>query len=104
MYGGGVGGPGDGVVENDGGPGDGGEGEGDGGEGQDGGGADGGPSASASGADAGPEEGDGGMSAEEVDRQEAERLLDAMKQNEKNLQLWRFQQKKRPRNPNAKDW
>ncbi len=32
------------------------------------------------------------------------RLLDAMKQNEKNLQLWRFQQKKRPRNPNEKDW
>ncbi|HEX8537577.1 MAG TPA: aerotolerance regulator BatC, partial [Cystobacter sp.] len=47
---------------------------------------------------------DAGVSAEEIDRQEAERLLDAMKQNEKNLQLWRFQQKKRPRNPNEKDW
>jgi hypothetical protein len=27
-----------------------------------------------------------------------------MKQNEKNLQLWRFQQKKRQRKPNEKDW
>jgi tetratricopeptide (TPR) repeat protein len=47
---------------------------------------------------------DGGSSPGDVDRQEAERLLDAMKQNEKNLQLWRFQQKKRTRNPNEKDW
>ncbi len=47
---------------------------------------------------------DAGISQAEIDRQEAERLLDAMKQNEKNLQLWRFQQKKRPRNPNEKDW
>ena len=44
------------------------------------------------------------MSPEDIDRQEAERLLDAMKQNEKNLQLWRFQQKKKPRKPNEKDW
>jgi tetratricopeptide (TPR) repeat protein len=47
---------------------------------------------------------DGGVSPEELDRQEAERLLDAMKQNEKNLQLWRFQQKKKQRKPNEKDW
>jgi len=46
---------------------------------------------------------DAGMSPEDIDRQEAERLLDAMKQNEKNLQLWRFQQKKQ-RKPNEKDW
>ncbi len=47
---------------------------------------------------------DGGTSPSDVDRQEAERLLDAMKQNEKNLQLWRFQQKKKQRKPNEKDW
>jgi hypothetical protein len=38
------------------------------------------------------------------DRNEAERLLDAMRQNERNLQLWRFQQKKRQRKPDEKDW
>ena len=38
------------------------------------------------------------------DRVDAERLLDAMKQNEKNLQLWRFQHKKKTRKPDAKDW
>jgi tetratricopeptide (TPR) repeat protein len=47
---------------------------------------------------------DAGMSPEDIDRREAERLLDAMKQNEKNLQLWRFQQKKKQRKPNEKDW
>ena len=46
---------------------------------------------------------DGGVNPQDIDRQEAERLLDAMKQNEKNLQLWRFQQKKQ-RKPNEKDW
>ncbi len=49
-------------------------------------------------------ESDGGSSESALDRQEAERLLDAMKQNEKNLQLWRFQQKKKQRKPNDKDW
>lgn len=49
-------------------------------------------------------ESDGGSSQSDLDRQEAERLLDAMKQNEKNLQLWRFQQKKKQRKPNEKDW
>jgi len=38
------------------------------------------------------------------DRSEAERLLDAMRQDERNLQLWRFQQKKRQRKPDEKDW
>jgi tetratricopeptide (TPR) repeat protein len=38
------------------------------------------------------------------DRGETERLLDAMKQNERNLQLWRFQQRKKPRKPDEKDW
>jgi len=48
---------------------------------------------------------DGGVGqAGQFDRNEAERLLDAMKQNERNLQLWRFQQKKRQRKPNEKDW
>ncbi len=77
---------------------DGGSGEGEG-EGQDGG------------TDGGSETGertesevDAGVSPEDIDRQEAERLLDAMKQNEKNLQLWRFQQKKKQRKPNEKDW
>ncbi len=39
-----------------------------------------------------------------LDRGDAERLLDAMRQNERNLQLWRFQQKKRQRKPDEKDW
>ena len=63
------------------------------------------------GADAGSEgeaeeqEVDAGTSQEQIDRQEAERLLDAMKQNERNLQLWRFQQReKKPRRSNEKDW
>jgi len=60
-------------------------------------------------ADAGmllPEElGDGGtLDALQLDRRDTERLLDAMRQSEKNLQLWRFQQKKRPRKPDEKDW
>ena len=40
----------------------------------------------------------------DVSKTEAERLLDAVRQNEKNLQLWRFQQPKRTRRPNEKDW
>lgn len=46
---------------------------------------------------------DGGQ-ADEVSRQEAENLLDSMRQNEKNHQLWRFQQPRRPRPGNDKDW
>lgn len=87
--------------QGDGGPGDGGEGDGgqgDGGQGEEEG------TESDGGTEGEAESVDAGMSQEEIERQEAERLLDAMKQNEKNLQLWRFQQKKRPRNPNEKDW
>lgn len=86
--------------QGDGGQGDGGEGDG----GQDGGQSEEEGSESDGGTEGEAESVDAGMSQEEIDRQEAERLLDAMKQNEKNLQLWRFQQKKRPRNPNEKDW
>jgi hypothetical protein len=39
-----------------------------------------------------------------MNQDEAERILDAMRQNEKNLQLWKFQQRKRSRKPNEKDW
>lgn len=45
---------------------------------------------------------DGGLSP--MSRKEAEKLLDSLKNSEKNLQLWRFQQKKQPKRPNAKDW
>ncbi|MBF5044360.1 tetratricopeptide repeat protein [Aggregicoccus sp. 17bor-14] len=95
----------------DGGPGDaGGDGGADGGEGD--GGQSEGEQRQDAGSDAGsPEQGeqqevDAGTSQEQIDREEAERLLDAMKQNERNLQLWRFQQrdKKQPRRPNEKDW
>jgi tetratricopeptide (TPR) repeat protein len=48
---------------------------------------------------------DGGtLDMGQLDRRDTERLLDAMRQDEKNLQLWRFQQKKKPRKPNEKDW
>jgi hypothetical protein len=45
----------------------------------------------------------GSPSEARLNKAEAERLLDSMKQNEKNLQLWRFQPRK-PRKPNEKDW
>ena len=38
----------------------------------------------------------------DLSRQEAEKLLDSMRNNEKNLQLWRFQEKKTRRS--NKDW
>jgi len=38
-----------------------------------------------------------------LNKEEIERLLDSVKQNEKSLQLWRFQQK-RARKQNEKDW
>jgi tetratricopeptide (TPR) repeat protein len=48
---------------------------------------------------------DGGVGrSSRFDRGETERLLDAMRQNERNLQLWRFQQRKKPRKPDEKDW
>lgn len=98
--GGGDGGQGQG--QGDGGPdggSDGGSGEGEGERGD--GGADGGTGEAEEQTEY---EVDAGVSPEDIDRQEAERLLDAMKQNEKNLQLWRFQQKKKQRKPNEKDW
>jgi tetratricopeptide (TPR) repeat protein len=61
------------------------------------------------GTDAGNEQADeGGMDAgflgeAKLSKEEAERMLDSMKQNEKNLQLWKFQQRK-PRKQNEKDW
>ncbi|MEW6435078.1 MAG: aerotolerance regulator BatC, partial [Myxococcota bacterium] len=81
-------------------------------------GSDAGPSSSADGGntDAGePEHADAGESqpAEpqllpdggvDLSKQEAEKLLDSMKSNEKNLQLWRFRQKTRNSEPNGKDW
>lgn len=98
--------------QGDGGSGDGGQGEqeqqGDGGQGDQlepsDAGSDGGLEASQ---DAGvsPQEGDllpdGGV---DLDKQDAEKLLDSMKSTEKNLQLWRFKQKAPKRDPHAKDW
>jgi hypothetical protein len=42
---------------------------------------------------------DGGMTPAE-----AEKLLEPLKRNEKNLQLWRFRQKTKKNDPNGKDW
>ena len=66
------------------------------------------------GGDGGSESRDGGESEEAEDaelrdggasmsRKDAEKLLDSIKSSERNLQLWRFQQK-RQRKPNGKDW
>jgi len=61
------------------------------------------------GTDAGSEQAEeGGLDAgfageAKLSKEEAERMLDSMKQNEKNLQLWKFQQRK-PRKQNEKDW
>jgi tetratricopeptide (TPR) repeat protein len=110
------GGPADGGSR-DGGPPDGGGGKGegdpaDGGEGDgDGSGMpDAGDEASDGGLQAAPREerdiqpGDAGVPPGELSREEAESLLDALKQNEKNLQLWRFQRRKGQRNADEKDW
>jgi tetratricopeptide (TPR) repeat protein len=108
----------------DGGPGD--AGAGDGGAGADGRAGDGGPKPEQQpqpeegqsgnrGEDAGvtPRDADGGVlelrdggvvETGQLDRKDTERLLDALRQSEKNLQLWRFQQKKKQRKPNEKDW
>jgi tetratricopeptide (TPR) repeat protein len=60
-----------------------------------------------------PEEGDNPDAGQdqqpmpELNRKDVERLLDSMKQSEKNLQLWRFQQRKKAkssRKDNGKDW
>jgi tetratricopeptide (TPR) repeat protein len=53
--------------------------------------------------DAGDEP-EGEPSPGSMSKQEVEKLLDSMKQNEKNLQLWRFQEKKRGKKQNEKDW
>lgn len=109
---GGADGGGDGGADGGGDGGQQGEGQGDGGSdgGSDAGtgegegeGMDGGADAGTEGEEQTEQEVDAGVSPEDIDRQEAERLLDAMKQNEKNLQLWRFQQKKQ-RKANEKDW
>lgn len=96
----------------DGGSGDGGQGEqekkqGDAGTGQDHQPGDGGADGGAEVADAGMGEmrgdalPDGGV---DLERKEAEKLLDTLKANEKNMQLWRFKQKGPRSDPNAKDW
>ena len=47
---------------------------------------------------------DAGVALEgDLSKKDAEKLLDSMKNSEKNLQLWRFQQKKR-KSRNEKDW
>jgi tetratricopeptide (TPR) repeat protein len=116
----GDGGTGDGGTGGDGGAGDAGSGSGrgagDGGEGQGKKGGEAGEAGNA-GRDAGvaAQEADAGLQmdqlrdagfgeAGQLDRRDTERLLDALRQSEKNLQLWRFQQKKQPRKPNEKDW
>lgn len=97
--------------QGDGGSGDGGQGEkdkaGDGGTSKDSQPGDGG-------SDGGIEEADGGMSegdaarlpdgGVDVSKKDAEKLLDSLKSNEKNLQLWRFKQKTQKSEPNGKDW
>ena len=52
-----------------------------------------------------PDEGepDAGMAAR-LSKRDAERILDAMKRDERNLQLWRFQRKTKPVKQNEKDW
>ncbi|HEX9507950.1 MAG TPA: aerotolerance regulator BatC, partial [Myxococcales bacterium] len=55
--------------------------------------------------DARQEASDGGwVGSSKLNKQDAEKLLDAIKQDERNLQLWRFQQQKRTRRQNEKDW
>jgi tetratricopeptide (TPR) repeat protein len=55
-------------------------------------------------AESGSRQGTDAGSAEELTRQDAEKLLESMKRNEKNLQLWRFQQRKKQRKADEKDW
>jgi len=119
------GGPGDGGQDGgaDGGQGD--AGQGDGGRGDGGNGdqdkqGDGGqksddPKRGDGGSDGGSEDRDGGSPQEadgrmlpdggvDLSKQDAERLLDSMKNTEKNMQLWRFRQKSTKSTPNGKDW
>lgn len=68
---------------------------------------DGGSDGGAEESDAGVEEpadmksGDGGSA---MSKKEAEKLLDAFKSNEKNMQLWRFRQKTQKNDTHGKDW
>ncbi len=101
-------GPGDGG-RGDGGQGDGGSGEGekksDGGS-QSGERGDGGSDGGEADADAGIGEGEAaeaGDGGEEMSKKEAERMLDSLKNTERNMQLWRFRQDKK-RRANEKDW
>ena len=98
--------------QGDGGAGDGGSGEkeqkGDGGASQENKPADGGSDGGAEDQDGGtPQEGkaellpDGGI---DVNKKDAEKLLDSLKSTEKNLQLWRFKQKTKKSESNGKDW
>ena len=98
--------------QGDGGRGDGGSGDqekqGDGGAAQQNEPADGGSDGGADQQDGGAlEEGkaqllpDGGI---DVNRKDAEKLLDSLKSNEKNLQLWRFKQKTPKSDSNGKDY
>jgi tetratricopeptide (TPR) repeat protein len=104
----------------DGGAGDGGQGDAgaDGGPGDGQGKADAGrqgqPQPGDGGADGGADLSDAGLQSEpiragadggvEVSRREAEKLLDSLKNSEKNLQLWRFRQKTQKSTTHAKDW
>ena len=105
------GGPGGDGGEGDGGSGDGGSGEkdkpGDGGASQEDQPGDGGSDGGADTQDAGSTQSkaqllpDGGI---DVSRKDAEKLLDSLKSNEKNLQLWRFKQKTPKSDSNGKDY
>lgn len=103
--------------QQDGGPGDGGSGDGgqgdkeqpgDAGQSQD---SDQGDAGSDGGtedfADAGAEVQQGGLLPDggaDLEKKDAEMLLDSLKNTEKNLQLWRFKQKSQKSDAHAKDW
>ncbi len=105
-------GPGDGGAGDGGQKGDGGQGQGE--TGQDGGGqggerGDGGSDGGSEGADGGTGEGEAaevGDGGEQMSKKEAERMLDALKNTERNMQLWRFRPdaKDKRKRPNEKDW
>jgi hypothetical protein len=94
----------------DGGSGDGGSGDGGQGQaqGQGDGGADGGDTQDGgeSGEAQEPEQTDGGSTS--MSRKEAERMLDSVKNSERNLQMWRFKpddkERDKKRRPHEKDW
>ncbi len=113
---GGADGGSDGGTPQDGGQGDGGHGDAgqgdqqkqaDAGQGEDGNRGD-------AGVDGGTEERDGGTPEEgevseltdggSLSKKEAEKMLDALKHNEKNLQLWRFKKKTQRNETHGKDW